>query len=180
MSLLIANGSEEFNIRWMIRRDMPDVLGIEDNSFAEPWSLDDFTKCLRQRSVIGFVAETDDRVVGFMIYQLHLHHIELLSLAVEAGFRQCGIGSAMIGKLRGKLSHERRSSIQTFVSESSLDAQLFFKARGFRCIEIVHDHFETPNADASTAYLMQFSYSGCCTQSGNRISGFFGSNKEVI
>ena len=59
------------HIRWMIRRDMPEVLDIESESFEFPWSEDDFIRCLRQRNCIGMVAELDDQVVGFMIYELH-------------------------------------------------------------------------------------------------------------
>ena len=45
------------HIRWMIRRDMPDVMGIEVASFEYAWTEDDFLRCLRQRNCIGMVAE---------------------------------------------------------------------------------------------------------------------------
>ena len=50
------------HIRWMIRRDMPEVLGIENSSFEFSWSEDDFIRCLRQRNCIGMVAEYDERL----------------------------------------------------------------------------------------------------------------------
>src|SRR5690606_11527131 len=53
------------HIRWMIRRDMPEVLQIEKASFEFPWYEDDFIRCLRQRNCIGMVAEQGERVVGF-------------------------------------------------------------------------------------------------------------------
>ncbi len=59
------------HIRWMIRRDMPSVIEIEENSFEFPWSEDEFIRCLRQRNCIGMVAELSEQVVGFMIYELH-------------------------------------------------------------------------------------------------------------
>ena len=57
------------HIRWMIRRDMPSVLGIEQSCFEFAWNEDDFIRCLRQRNCIGMVAEIDDEIVGFMIYE---------------------------------------------------------------------------------------------------------------
>ena len=60
------------HIRWMIRRDMPEVLEIEQSSFEFPWTEEDFIRCLRQRNCIGMVAEYDEKVVGFMIYELCL------------------------------------------------------------------------------------------------------------
>ena len=55
----------------MIRRDMPEVLAVEQEAFEFPWLEEDFTRCLRQRNCIGMVAEADDSVVAFMIYELH-------------------------------------------------------------------------------------------------------------
>ena len=81
------------HIRWMIRRDMPEVLAIEVESFEFPWLEDDFIRCLRQRNCIGMVAEHEDRVVGFMIYELHKTRIHVLNFAVAKSFRHCGVGS---------------------------------------------------------------------------------------
>ena len=92
------------HIRWMIRRDMPEVLGIERQSFEFPWSEDEFVRCLRQRNCIGMVAEHDERIVGFMIYELHKNRLHILNFAVRAEFRRRGVGSQMIRKLAGKLS----------------------------------------------------------------------------
>ena len=69
-------------IRWMIRADMPDVLAIEQDVFEFPWFEQDFVRCLRQRNCIGMVAEQGDRVVGYMIYELHKSRLHLLNFAV--------------------------------------------------------------------------------------------------
>ena len=71
-------------IRWMIRRDMPEVLKAEREGFEFPWSEEDFIRCLRQRNCIGMVAENADRVIGFMIYELHKTRLHLLNFAVAA------------------------------------------------------------------------------------------------
>src|SRR5215470_6285738 len=92
------------HIRWMIRRDMPEVLAIESHSFEFPWSEDDFIRCLRQRNCIGMVAERDERVVGFMIYELHRNRLHILNFAVHPDFRRHGVGHQMATKLIGKLS----------------------------------------------------------------------------
>ena len=65
------------HIRWMIRRDMPAVLGIENSCFEFAWNEDDFIRCLRQRNCIGMVAEEDEQVVGFMIYELHKNRLHI-------------------------------------------------------------------------------------------------------
>src|SRR4030042_3714363 len=94
------------HIRWMIRRDMAEVLDIESEGFEFPWSEDDFIRCLRQRNGIGMVAEHDDRVVGFMIYELHRTRLHLLNFAVAHELRRRRAGAQMLAKLLAKLSSQ--------------------------------------------------------------------------
>lgn len=143
------------HIRWMIRRDMPEVLDIESRSFEFPWSEDDFIRCLRQRNCIGMVAEFDERVVGLMIYELHKNQLHILNFAVHPDFCRRGIGGQMIGKLIGKLSYQRRTRIMLEVRETNLAAQLFFRDSGFRAVTVLRDFYDDTTEDA---YLMQFTY----------------------
>ena len=143
------------HIRWMIRRDMPEVLAIEGESFEFPWSEDDFIRCLRQRNCIGMVAEHEDRVVGFMIYELHKTRIHVLNFAVAEDYRHRGVGSQMIAKLTGKLSSQRRSRIVLEVRETNLPAQLFFRENGFRAVSVLRSYYADTPEDA---YLMQYRY----------------------
>jgi [ribosomal protein S18]-alanine N-acetyltransferase len=144
------------HIRWMIRRDMPSVLAIEQECFEFPWYEDDFIRCLRQRNCIGMVAEASERVVGFMVYELHKHRLHILNFAVHEGFRRRGVGSQMAKKLIAKLSQDRRSRIMLEIRETNLPAQLFFRTLGFRAVSVLRKFYEDTPEDA---YLMQYRYS---------------------
>ena len=85
-------GRLRVQLRWMIRRDMAEVLEIEQEAFEFPWSDEDFTRCLRQRNCIGMVAESGDSVVAFMIYELHRTRLHVLNLAVRRSHRRLGVG----------------------------------------------------------------------------------------
>ena len=143
------------HIRWMIRRDMPEVLDIEDESFEFPWLEEDFIRCLRQRNCIGMVAEHEDRVVGFMIYELYKNRIHVLNFAVGSEHRRRGVASQMVAKLVAKLSAQRRNRILLEVRETNLDAQLFFRESGFRAVSVLRDYYEDTPEDA---YVMQYRY----------------------
>ena len=78
------------HIRWMIRRDMPEVLQTEQESFEYAWTEEDFLRCLRQRNCIGMVAEQGEKVVGFMIYELHKSKLHILNFAVHPACRRAG------------------------------------------------------------------------------------------
>ena len=141
------------HIRWMIRRDMPEVLGAERASFEFAWTEDDFLQCLRQRNCIGMVAENHERVIGFMIYELHKTRLHVLNFAVAPSARRTGIGAQMASKLIGKLSSHRRSKITLAVRERNLDAQLFFRALDFKAVRVMRNYYEDSGEDA---FLMEY------------------------
>lgn len=153
MSITETKNILRVHIRWMIRRDMKEVLAIERESFEFPWFEEEFLRCLRQRNCIGMVAESGERVVGFMIYELRKTKLELLNLAVDPEFQLRNVGTQMINKLIGKLSPDRRTKIDVVVRERNLAAQLFFKATGFICTKTLKKMYDDSSEDA---YLMEY------------------------
>ncbi len=143
------------HIRWMIRRDMQEVLEIEKASFEFPWSEEDFIRCLRQRNCIGMVAEHDEQVVGFMIYELHKNQLHVLNFAVLPDARRSGVGQQMVKKLIGKLSQQRRNRIMLEIRETNLAAQVFFRKLGFKAVSVLRDYYDDTTEDA---YVMQYRY----------------------
>ena len=136
------------HIRWMIRRDMPDVLTAELASFDYAWTEDDFLRCLRQRNCIGMVAERDERVIGFMIYELHKTRLHILNFAVSPEARREGIGGMMVAKLIHKLTTHRRLKITLAVREGNLQAQVFFRSFDFRATKVLRGYYEDTGEDA--------------------------------
>jgi len=141
------------HIRWMIRRDMPEVLQAEQDSFEFAWTEEDFLRCLRQRNCIGMVAEQGEKVVGFMIYELHKSKLHILNFAVSPSYRRFGVGSQMVAKLVSKLSSHRRTKITLEVRETNLCAQLFFRTQGFKAMRVLRAYYEDSGEDA---FLMQY------------------------
>jgi ribosomal-protein-alanine N-acetyltransferase len=141
------------HIRWMIRRDMPEVLQSEQESFEYPWTEEDFLRCLRQRNCIGMVAEQGEKVVGFMIYELHKAKLHILNFAVHPVCRRGGVGAQMVAKLVSKLSSHRRTRITLEVRETNLAAQLFFRSQGFKAVRVLRGFYEDSGEDA---FLMQY------------------------
>ena len=145
------------HIRWMIRRDMQEVLHTEQESFHVPWTEDDFLHCLRQRNCIGMVAESGDHVIGHVIYELHRNRLHILNLAIHPGHRRHHVGTQIMTKLIGKLSSHRRARITLELRESNLIAQLFLKALGFVATKVVKNYYEDTGEDA---YFMEYRLTG--------------------
>ena len=156
----------------MVRRDLPEVIAIEQTCFEFPWSEEDFLDCLRQRNCIGMVAEHEGHVVGFMIYEVPKNRIHLLNMATAPEHRRRGVAGQMVQKLIGKLANQKRSKIVLEVRETNLPALLFFRTIGFRATNILRNFYEDKQEDA---YLMQYRLSVEQTRpeyvSANRMNG---------
>lgn len=146
----------EVHVRWMIRRDLPEVLEIESNCFEFPWLEEDFITCLQERNCIGMVAEYDENVVGYMIYELHKKHIHILNFAVSPDCQRQSVATQLINKLINKLSVARRTELRLEIRESNLVALSFFKKMGFKAVAIIHEFYEDTNDDA---YIMKYKLS---------------------
>jgi len=138
----------DVQIRWLIRRDMPEVLDIEEKSFEYVWTEETFLSHLRQRNCIGMVAEYDSQVVGFVMYELHKGAIEILNFAVDSYYRRASIGRQMADRLKDKLSQQRRREIFFTVRETNIGAQLFFSELEFCAVSVLRNYFEDANEDA--------------------------------
>ena len=161
------------HIRWMIRRDMPEVLQAEQESFEYAWTEEDFLRCLRQRNCIGMVAEQGEKVVGFMIYELHKAKLHILNFAVSPTCRRLGVGHQMVAKLISKLSSHRRTRITLEVRETNLPAQLFFSRQGFKAVRVLRGYYEDSGEDA---FVMQYQFADSigedAEESVNRIAQY--------
>jgi len=141
------------SIRWMITRDIPEVIEIENSTGF--WTRDDLVSLLRQKNVIGMVIELVDskKIVGFMVYELLSTRISLLNLSVHPEFRRQKVGSSLMLKLIGKLAPQKRIKVVAELRESNLFAQLFLKAIGFKAVEVLRSYFEDTDEDA---YVMEY------------------------
>ena len=120
------------SIRWLIRRDMDDVIKIDDVGYVEPWSESKFISTLRKKTVIGVVATNGfNRTIGFCIYELQKTQIEILRMAVSPQWRRNGVASAMIDRLKDKVATQKRCGIVCEVDGHSIFSQLCFRDNGF-------------------------------------------------
>ena len=141
------------HIRWMIVQDLPQVLAIESEVFEDDaWDGEEFKRWLKQRCVIGLVAEHDGEVVGYCVYEMTGNTTGgktkarvVVNFVVAPEWQRNGVGRQIISKLV-----ERYTGPVIFeVSEYDLSMHLFLRAVGFRAKRVVRDYFES----GSDAYI---------------------------
>lgn len=141
-------------IRWMIRRDLAEVLEIEWLCFRFPWGERDFIRSLRHTRTIGLVMEESGAVVAYALYELgDPYDLErsppcITNLAVIPRLHDRGLGRRLVEDISRRLLRNKRDRLEVFVADFNLDAQHFFAACGFRALGVARDHYEEPIGDA--------------------------------
>jgi len=145
--MTIAREKVAVHIRWMIRRDLPEVLAIENQVFEYPWNERDFRMVLNQNS-FAFVAEVGNKIVGFDVLEFHRRKIHLISLGVHPDHQRQSVGHQLTRRALAKLSPGKRTHLVTDVRETNLAAQLFFRSQGFGAVGILRGYYEDSGEDA--------------------------------
>ena len=162
----------DVSVRWMIRRDMPEVLEIEDDS-ESPWCEEVFVRYLKQRNCVGMVAEHDRQldeideegnpqvecvVVGFMVYELHKNRIDVMNFAVHPSSRRRGVGMQMVKKLFSKLTADRRTRLRYDVREANLSGQQFLRRLGWCAVSVSRSGHVRADGTMEDSYRMEYEY----------------------
>lgn len=134
-------------IRWLIRRDMQDVMRIESECFENGRTEDDFVAILKDRRTFGHVATLGDEILGYIIYQYakskgsgNTDKVRILGMAVSPFDQRKGVGRQLIGHAIKQL---RRGKTKCFVKvpESNLPLQLLLKSCGFEAVKVVGESY---------------------------------------
>lgn len=135
-------GKKNCHIRWMKEVDISNAVAIECANFDYPWSKEDFQHYFfRAKNCISMVIEMDKRVVGYMIYKRDKNSLQIINFAVHLAYRNRGIGTAQIEKLKGKLRWDKYLRLNITVRETALGFQLFLKKHRFQAYAVERDYF---------------------------------------
>ncbi len=153
----------ECHIRWLISRDMEQVLSIERENYSSPWGEETILAHIKQTNCIGMVAELGNRVIGYMIYDLHDFYIDIASFAVLPSFADMEIDTQLLEKLKIKFSLKRRWMLNIKVREINFSRFSFWIKNNF-FIQTTEEHLawlsRIPNPQ-KWDYLVDNSLEGC-------------------
>ena len=151
-------------IRDMNLIDISRVMRIEHASFEFPWTEQEFTKCLKRKTIhrntFGLIAEQKEIVVGYLIYQLHRRRAHVLNVAVKPDSRRGGVCRQLFNTLVLKCGFtECCKTIFMEVRETNLNAQLAFRSLGFKATSVLKDFYNDEHEVQEDAYMMQYKLS---------------------
>ena len=153
MAINKLDDSVEIKLRHLEKRDIPQMLAIENVSFPTPWAEYAFESELRNKFAVYYVGAQGSRVVGYSGAWLFSGEAHITTLAVHPDWRGRGLGRIFMNTL---INHARGCGATTMLLEvrpSNVAACLLYKSLGFRQIGCRKNYYVETREDALVMIL---------------------------
>jgi ribosomal-protein-alanine N-acetyltransferase len=128
--------------------DIPAVLGIEEISFATPWSEQDFLNELYRKNTLLRTALFERNIIGYICVTFRTYESHILNLAVHPDFRRRGVATILMDNAIGELKKRGCMFVYLKVRLSNAGAQKFYELLGFKGESIRKKYYDNPDEDA--------------------------------
>jgi len=134
--------------------DLPDVMGLEQECFSTPWSLEAFVDELERGFSHFLVARDDDgTLLGFVCFWALVDEAHILNIAVRADARRRGVGKALaLETLRAAYRLGARTATLE-VRERNEAALGLYGGLGFARVGLRRGYYEKPSDNAVIMWL---------------------------
>lgn len=128
--------------------DLPELLRIERDSFAVPWSERAFRMIMRNDPGAILVAERLGRVAGYAALWVSADEAELADLAVAPEQRRRGVGRTLLRASLRRAGEQGARKVFLQVRQSNEAARNLYEAAGFREVGRRPRYYRGPVEDA--------------------------------
>jgi ribosomal-protein-alanine N-acetyltransferase len=139
---------DHFQIRPARRADIAAMARVERNNFSDPWSPEQLDRALTWPGSAAFVCLTGDAIVGCVIGRVVVDQAEILSLAVEQGYRRRGLGEQLLDVALTAMADRGETTAWLEVRQSNLAALALYQAHQFATTGTRRDYYRDPTEDA--------------------------------
>ena len=140
---------DDVEIDDMKEGELIEVMGIENEAFSDPWTVDMFySELFNSFSRFWAVREMSGNLIGYICFWRVVDETHLLNLAVKKNFRRKGIASKI---LQFAISYWKKDGVKTVLLEvrrSNIAAQELYKKFGFSVMLIRTRYYKNPVEDA--------------------------------
>lgn len=134
-------------IRQMIRKDLPQVLAIEEASFRSPWSREGFLAALGRTDILTYVYAPQEGVLGYIMIELVGPEAHIINLAVHPDHRRHAVATECLRYADHVARRRGAGRIVLEVEESNLPAQLLYRKAGYRATRILRNYYPDTQED---------------------------------
>ncbi|WP_209315481.1 ribosomal protein S18-alanine N-acetyltransferase [Haematospirillum sp. H1815] len=132
-----------------------DVLAaVHARAFARPWLAVDFRQMLETSIVFGHLAVTGEQPAGFALFRAMAEEAEVLTLAVDPGFRRRGIAAALLKACQAEAGVRGAQKIFLEVAESNTAARNLYQALRYETIGCRSGYYLLEDGSRENAVVM--------------------------
>ena len=138
---------QEIQIRFMEEKDCQEVAGLEQQCFTVPWSFDSIKQSFVNPNGYFFVAEREQKIVGYIGMMKAENEGDILNVAVSTQNRRQGIGTRLMEHL---LYFAQEKGIETLfleVRESNRGAIALYEQEGWEKMGVRKRYYTNPTED---------------------------------
>ena len=139
--------------RSMEEKDCQAVQALFEACFSHPWKQEAILETLHTEGYVSLVAETNDKVAGYIGYRSVLDEADITNVAVCPALRKKGIGHQLLQRLLLKADEAGITTIYLEVRVSNEAAITLYEHAGFRICGERKNYYAEPEEDA---LLMKF------------------------
>lgn len=139
-------------IREMTEADLADVCMIEQETFSEPWSREDFASALENPNNKYLVAEEGD-IIGYCGYWGIAGEGNIYNVAVKKEYRRKKVAYKLLSELIRVAKDQGVGSLTLEVRKSNQAALCLYESLGFQKEGIRKDFYQKPMEDAVIMWL---------------------------
>lgn len=131
-------------IRPMSKKDIPEVLSIEQASFPSPWTEGMFLQEVRDNRLSHFVvAQYKEEIVGYAGFWIVLDEAHLVNLAVAPAYRNQGIGRQLLMVILKIAINKGAQKATLEVRASNLNARKFYQRFSFKPVAVRKGYYHS-------------------------------------
>lgn len=140
---------EELIFRKMTLQDLPDIMRIEQDAFATPWSEEAFRNELTNNMFAQYMAmEYKGRVIGYAGMWIIVDEAHITNIAILSEYRGKGLGKLLLAEAQRTASFLGAVRMTLEVRASNEVAQHLYRQFGFVNAGIRPGYYSDNNEDA--------------------------------
>ena len=133
----------------MTERNLDAVLGIENLSFASPWSKNSFLYELQEnKRAVYLAASEEERIIGYIGMWVILDEGHITNLAVHPDYRRHGVAWRLIETLTVTAADRGLARLTLEVRRTNFTAQQLYLKAGFVSAGVRPRYYKDNDEDA--------------------------------
>jgi [ribosomal protein S18]-alanine N-acetyltransferase len=137
------------------RRDAPRLAELHGASFRRGWGESEFEVMLGEHNTLVHRLRIGRKTIGFAVSRIAADEAEILSIAVDAGYRSRGLSRALLLTHLGHLAGRGVRTVFLEVEENNQPARRLYAGAGFGIVGRRERYYRQAGGEQLNALLMR-------------------------